>query len=554
MKPQRIALFSILLFNCLLAFGQKPSKKAVKFQPISPIDTALYLAGSFGEVRLNHFHTGIDIRTAQREGWTVRAAETGYIKRIKVSAFGNGKTIYLEHPSGYTTVYAHLQQFEPGLAAWVKQVQYSLQSFEIDTVLPKPIFHYSQGATIALSGNSGGSNGPHLHFEIRDSKTEEIINPAIFGLSLPDVLPPTITFVEASSYPKLETPGNHDKSSSKDTVQLTITGPCYQLNAAIQDAMSIAGKENIGPYEVTLIEGLDTLYQIRNRIMSFDEGRYANEVVDYHDRKVNGIDNYKFPMQGGIDIHQFKQGIKADAFCNTDSSTRNFKLYTADFNGNNSSKIIQVKTTQFATKQIVSTPIRDTIIKSSWYTWEVPARAQAYTAELSCNAVNYKNMLTALMPQNLSFPKNTTLSFPRKSIPHPNTSQIVLLQNDYNMRTNRLNMRISGDNIIATIRETGTIYYVIDSVAPELTILSDTTENFKAGDTLFLKCKDVQGGIRNYKGLLDSTWHLMEYEAKKDQFWFFIPAETKSGRRLFTFYAEDNCGNIRKQEFYINIP
>lgn len=554
MKKQGIALIPFLLLSCFLAFAQKATKKTVKFQPISPIDTALYLAGSFGEIRLNHFHTGIDIRTAQREGWTVRAAETGSIKRIKVSAFGNGKTIYLEHPSGYTTVYAHLQQFEPALAAWVKQVQYSLQTFEIDTVLPKPIFHYQQGATIALSGNSGGSNGPHLHFEIRDSKTEEIINPAIFGLALPDVLPPSITFVEAYSYPKLETPGNHDKSTSKDTVRLTISGPCYQLNAAIQDAMSIAGKENIGPYEVSLIEGLDTVYQIRNRIMSFDEGRYANEVVDYHDRKINGIDNYKFPMQAGIDIHQYRKGVRADAFCNTDSNARSFKLYTADFNGNSSSRIIQISTKEYSANKLSTVIIKDTVIKSSWYTWEVPARAQAYNAEISCNAINYKTMLVALMPQNLSFPKNTTLSFPRKSIPHPITSQIVLLQNDYNMRTNRLTTRISGDDWVATIRETGTVYYVIDSVAPELTILSDTTENFKAGDTLFLKCKDVQGGIKSYKGLLDSTWHLMEYEAKKDQFWFFIPAETKSGRRLFTFYAEDNCGNIRKQEFYINIP
>ncbi|WP_321540762.1 M23 family metallopeptidase [Flavobacterium piscinae] len=149
---------------------------------IPPLDIPLSLSGTFGELRSNHFHSGIDFRTQQKEGLNVIAVADGFVSRIKISTFGYGKAIYITHPNGYTSVYGHLLKTSPKIDAYLKKQHYALESFEID-IFPKPEdLIVKQGEIIALSGNTGGSGGPHLHFEYRDTKTEKIINPFFFGL------------------------------------------------------------------------------------------------------------------------------------------------------------------------------------------------------------------------------------------------------------------------------------------------------------------------------------------------------------------------------------
>ncbi|HZH68133.1 MAG TPA: M23 family metallopeptidase, partial [Chitinophagales bacterium] len=157
----------------------------------SPLDGKLYISGTFGEPRPNHYHSGLDFKTNQEIGKKVYAADAGYISRIKVSAYGYGHALYMNHPSNLTTVYAHLDEFSEPIKQWVKSIQYELQSFEIDTVLKEKLFLFEKGDQIALSGNSGGSAGPHLHFELRNTYSEVAINPMAF-LKVEDQTPPTI--------------------------------------------------------------------------------------------------------------------------------------------------------------------------------------------------------------------------------------------------------------------------------------------------------------------------------------------------------------------------
>ena len=170
--------FIILFFSSLSFFAQNNYPKDY-FR--SPLDIPLQLSGNFGELRSNHFHAGFDFKTQQKEGLNVYAAAEGYISRIKITHAGYGKAIYITHPNGYTTVYGHLQSGFGEIEKFIIKEQYKAKSYEIELLLQPTDLIITKGQIIAISGNTGGSDGPHLHFEIRDTASEKIINPMYFG-------------------------------------------------------------------------------------------------------------------------------------------------------------------------------------------------------------------------------------------------------------------------------------------------------------------------------------------------------------------------------------
>ncbi|MEL6535029.1 MAG: M23 family metallopeptidase [Bacteroidota bacterium] len=159
--------------------------------PIAPGQQA-YLSGTMGELRATHFHAGIDIKTAGREGWPVHITADGFISRIKISTGGYGHALYVQHPDGNTSVYAHLQRFAPEIEQWVRQAQYQKETYVIELFPEAEQFAFEGGEVIAWSGNTGGSSGPHLHFEIRDNY-QRPLNPLTFGFDeVKDQIPPTL--------------------------------------------------------------------------------------------------------------------------------------------------------------------------------------------------------------------------------------------------------------------------------------------------------------------------------------------------------------------------
>jgi murein DD-endopeptidase MepM/ murein hydrolase activator NlpD len=152
------------------------------FRP--PVDFRILLAGSFGEIRKNHFHSGIDIRTDGVEGKPVYAVADGYVSRINISSTGFGNALYINHPNGYTSVYGHLQRYNSVIGGWIRAQQYKRESFEIDITVEPGVLNVKKGDIVALSGNSGASGGPHLHFELRDTPSQETINPLLFGFQV----------------------------------------------------------------------------------------------------------------------------------------------------------------------------------------------------------------------------------------------------------------------------------------------------------------------------------------------------------------------------------
>src|SRR4051812_9580192 len=186
-------LFVLLLGVHFCVFSQPvQSRQYPKNYFRYPLDLPPSTAGSFGELRPNHFHSGLDFKTNERTGYPVHAVNDGYVSRLRVQFGGFGNAIYITHPNGYTSVYGHLERFSPAMAKMVRDSQYKQQSFEVDLKLQPRQIQVCEDDVIAWSGNAGASEGPHLHFEIRDTQTEETINPQLFGLTIPDKVPPVI--------------------------------------------------------------------------------------------------------------------------------------------------------------------------------------------------------------------------------------------------------------------------------------------------------------------------------------------------------------------------
>ena len=188
----------ILLF--LVNHDVYAQQKQTNFR--SPIGIPIILSGNFGELRTNHFHTGLDIKTNGTINYRIYAVEKGFVSRIKISHWGYGKAIYVDHPNGLTSVYAHLDHFPKKIEQFIRKEQYAKKSEEVDFTIKKSMIQVEKGEVIAYSGNTGGSSGPHLHFEIRETKTELPLNPQLYGIDVKDHTPPILRNIKIYSLRK----------------------------------------------------------------------------------------------------------------------------------------------------------------------------------------------------------------------------------------------------------------------------------------------------------------------------------------------------------------
>jgi len=260
----------------------------------NPLQIPVLLAGNFGECRPNHFHTGLDIKTQGRENLPVHAAADGYIYRVSVSHSGYGNCIYMLHPNGYVTVYAHLNDFYPELMQYIIARQYEMESWKMDIELPAGMFERKQGELIAYSGNTGGSTAPHLHFEVRDHQTQQVLNAGLFGLPVKDDLPPVplsiAVYNNASPYRQKPAVFSLKKQAAFYTITpdvLKWSSPLMRLGVWADDKMP--GSDNkLGVYAMNLYldEELQSGWELRR--LDFEQNRYVNAFADYRLKEQTG--------------------------------------------------------------------------------------------------------------------------------------------------------------------------------------------------------------------------------------------------------------------------
>ena len=549
-------LFIFLLFFSSVLVAQTEFPKDY-FSP--PLDIPIQLSGNFGELRPNHFHAGFDLKTMQKEGLKVYAIADGFVSRIKISTFGNGKTIYITHSNGFTSVYGHLQSADAAIEQFIKKNHYKENSFEIEMFLKPDELLVKKGQVIAFTGNTGASEGPHLHFEIRDTKTEKVINPIFFGFdkNIIDTKKPVISSIYV--YPlDSKTTVNHSKrpillnlSLQKDGTYLSekvVSNGNIGFGISTFDYDDVSFNKN-GVFRVQSFHNGKPNFGYQFDTYSFDEMRYVNALIDYSRYKKMEQRVQKLFMKNKYGLSIIKTDETNGVFSVLPNLASVCRIEVSDFYGNKSTVSIPIQ------YDLSSTTIEKEPVLSNYFV----------KANKDCNFA--KENMSVFFPAGTFYDdfdmnfnvKNDTLFLHDDTVPaHANfTISIEDIKHNEDQKTKLFIGMIDGKKIsylptfrkdslyIAKSKTLGQYTLVLDTIAPKISIIKPIEGKWLSDQKkLQLTISDSLSGIKSYNGYLNGNWILFEYDNKtKKIIHNFSDGVVAEGANDLKVIVIDNVGN-----------
>lgn len=520
------------LLICLLALTTQIKAQSTYptdvFRP--PLDIPIILAGTFGELRSNHFHAGIDIKTQQREGLAVYGIGDGTITRIKVALWGYGKVLYVAHPNGYTSVYGHLQKFSPKIEAYIKKIQYDKKSYEVEVFPDYGELKIEKGEIIAYSGNTGGSSGPHLHFEIRNSVSEKPTNPLLYGIDVLDATNPILE--KLFMYPLSE---NSRVNNSAERIQLNFTKQtdgtflASKVNAIGKigvgfigfDRQDMAANRN-GIYEASLSVNGKTYTSYDFESFSFAETRYINTLIDY-----DYLGRYRKRIQKLFKTPGNRLSIYKELYNNGEIEINEGLSYTArliirDLKGNSATLIIPIEGKREELKiQKDETKTANYVIARKPNNYDLGGAKVYFPANTFYDDFYIdlkKGEDTVGIHRNtVAAHRNFTITFDVTKYSAEEQKQLFIARLNSKLQPNFVNTYKRNGTFTARTRNLGTYTLAKDSIAPKI-----RTKNFKEKQWLnnykylSVYISDDLSGINTYSATLNGEWILMEYEPKRN--------------------------------------
>ena len=562
-----IRLLSLFLPLLLLAFVV-PSTEGIYPKDFfaAPVSGPLRLSGTFGELRPDHFHSGIDIKGGL--GVSIYAAGDGEVYCIKINPGGYGSVMYLRHPNGYTTLYAHLSGFSPELAKYIEDKQYAAQQFAVELYPEVGRFPVKKGQLIAKMGNTGHSFGPHLHFEIRETATDRSINPLLFGLQVLDNTPPRVH--ELKIYQIAE---NNQLAETRrvplllKNTQYGVTGDTLkvktkQVGLAIKayDYMDGVNNSN-GIYTLDLLVDDKQVYHFAVEKLDFSETRYINAHVDYEERVSRNSYFHRCFLLPGNGLSMYNQVLENGKFNIAEKQTRKVNIVIKDVAGNTAKTQFWIKLDTALVKAAARQynyllPYNQpSVIQTSDVKIHFPEKTfyedcylqYSVVPERSANVFSKVHIL-----QNTRIPVHSFFSIALKPIKLPDSLRhkaFVAYCNSIGRVTNYGGKWQPDGSLKADVRTLGEFCIKIDTVPPTITperftpVLSKVSAiSFRINDN-FGNAGNTPG--LNYRAEIDGQWVLMDYDEKYDRITYRFTPRVTAGAHVFYLEVSDGMGNKR---------
>ena len=561
-NTMRVLLTFSFLFIGLLCFAQDS-------EYANPLSGELILSGNFGEVRGNHFHSGLDLKTGGVEGKSVYAIADGFVSRIAVSEGGFGKAIYLEHPNGKTSVYAHLQQFAPEIAVYVKEQQYTKQSFEVNINPPAGKFAVKKGQLIAKSGNSGGSGGPHVHFEVRETIGQIPTNPLNHGFEVKDSKHPELQKLWIYSHSES---GHADGLIKEKGIKLNGKSGNYSI---AQDTIKSSGiisfgiaaldrftsSRNVcGIYSMDVKVNGTTIHKQQMDEFPFSKKRMVNCHIDYEKRIAdrhfvyrtriapgNKLDLYPTIKDGGIVLIENGESYKVE-------------VDVLDHAGNVSSISFVIigqarQGAVLASKEEVTDIFYPNALNSftnNSLRLNIPNNCLYDTLKFKYDLKPpCKECVSAIHSigklSDTPLDKSMTVSIKLDNVTDATAAKAVMVSYDKRGKPVAEGGSAKWNWMTATTRSFGDYAVMLDSLAPALRAKNFKDQTSTAGiDTLKFHLEDNLAGIRSYTGTLNGKWVLLEFDPKNDLLYYVKDERFISGQNTIRITAKDKVGNVKE--------
>ena len=563
----------VLLFLFVTVFGQ--DKKAKEFQP--PLKIKPVVSGSFGEVRPNHFHSGLDLTTNGKTGYRVYSAADGFVARIKVSPVGYGKALYIQHPNGYTTVYGHLERYAPKIDSIVRHKQYENKSYSVELFFKQGEIPVKKGEVVAFSGNSGSSGGPHLHFEIRKTVSQKPMDPLLFRDDVADDVKPKIqglkiyaldpnSFVEGKHHSKYLQTVYYDKQYHIKGKSVIRASGKIGLGIQVLDYFSGSWRK-CGVRSIELQLDSTDIFKSDVSTFSFSETRYVNSLMDYAEKVHTGKVIQKSFVEPNNRLSIYKELKNRGVIDIKPGEEHQVKYTVSDASGNKSVMSFILKGVEYPYGEPASGGDDD----ERKIAWDKPFSFQSSGVELKINprslyvdepfyfevdndSSGFLSPVYVIGERDIPVQKYFTVSI---TVPDTVTipeNKLLIARVTTKGKPYSIGGKYENGKVTVRSRNFGkfTLYY--DTVPPVAELYKAPSGlDYKGRKSIYIKFYDNMSGIDGYNCYIDGEWVLFEYDAKnhlltgfKNQFPKFKP-----GRHELKIVVTDAKGNKTEKAYNI---
>jgi murein DD-endopeptidase MepM/ murein hydrolase activator NlpD len=558
-------LFIAVVFICLQGNSQLfAEKKYPQNYFLWPVAAQVALAANFGELRPNHYHMGLDCKTEKKVNLPVYAAAAGYISRVKIEPWGFGRSIMINHPNGISTLYAHLNDFNPALEKYIKEKQYQLKQWDVMIMLPENLFPVKKGDRIAFSGNTGGSQGPHLHFEIRDTKTEKVLNPLLFGFPVKDNVPPTIVRLAVydrciSTYEQVPKIYALKKVNGQYVpVSGNINVKTDKVSFAISAFDQYTGSTNQnGIYKAQFSYDDKVIAGFEMDSIDYDETRYLNAHIDYKTKSNSGPYLEHLSKLTGYYNGIYKTTPGNDGVINLeDENNHTIRILVTDTEGNQSTLWFSIKRERIIENKSGFSPGKMfhpgfiNIFENNNVSFYLPEKSLYDSFRFIYNETAGVNGNVIYQLHNTSVPLHNYFSIKIRSNFSPADSGRIIMRRFYGK--NEDYKKATSDNgwYKASFREFGNFELMVDSIPPSIVPLG-----FKDGmnaskiSRIKFSITDNTDEIKKFTGLLDGNWICFSND-KGRNFIYDIDEHCSTGEHDLKIIAEDLAGNKTEKNYH----